>query len=134
MVGATIPPDRHQWSVLAGITQAERYGSWTMADLCYLAMTGKKPSAEQALPLQILVGLLISNEPGAISAQGAKGAVSAHGPQTPVRVQINKAMVGLLTHTGYNHGGNGFEGMAFLLQQFKGHALKDPTDPTTAWT
>ena len=93
-------------------------------------MTGKKPSAEQALPLQILIGLLISNGPGSISAQGAKGAVSADGPQTPGRVQINKAMVGFLTHTGYSHGGNGFEGMAFLLEQFKGQGLKDPTDPS----
>jgi succinyl-CoA synthetase alpha subunit len=129
MVGASIPAERHQWGMLAGIPQAERYGSWTMADLCYLAMTGRKPSAEQAMPLQILIGLLISNGPGSISAQGAKGAVSADGPQTPARVQINKAMVGFLTHTGYSHGGNGFEGMAFLLQQFKGRPLKDPTDP-----
>ena len=129
MVGATIPAERHQWGVLAGIPQAERYGSWTMADLCYLAMTGKKPTTEQALPLQMLIGLLISNGPGSISSQGAKGAVSADGPQTPGRVQINKAMVGFLTHTGYSHGGNGFEGMAFLLQQFKGQGLTDPTDP-----
>ena len=79
--------------------------------------------------MQILVGLLISNGPGSISAQGAKGAVSADGPQTPGRVQINKAMVGFLTHTGYSHGGNGFEGMAFLLDQFKDTGLKDPSDP-----
>ena len=70
----------------------------------------------------------MSNGPGSISAQGAKGAVSADGPQTPRRVQINKAMVGFLTHTGYSHGGNGFEGMAFLLEQFKGSGLQDPTD------
>ena len=38
-------------------------------------------------------------------------------------------MVGFLTHTGYSHGGNGFEGMAFLLEQFKDKNLKDPTDP-----
>ena len=54
-----------------------------MADLLFLAMTGKKPTEAEALPLQILIGLLISNGPGAISAQGAKGAVSADGPQTP---------------------------------------------------
>ncbi|HEX6363228.1 MAG TPA: CoA-binding protein, partial [Albitalea sp.] len=129
MVGSSIPAQHHQWGSLCGISQAERYGSWTMADLCYLAMTGRKPSAQQALPLQILIGLLISNGPGSISAQGAKGAVSADGPQTPSRVQINKAMVGFLTHTGYSHGGNGFEGMAFLLGQFEGVDLKDPTDP-----
>ena len=67
---------------------------------------------------QTLVGLLLTNGPGAISAQGAKGAVSADGPETPERVQLNKALVGFLTHTGYAHGGNGYEGIAFLLEQF----------------
>jgi succinyl-CoA synthetase alpha subunit len=129
MVGSSIAAPHHQWASLCGISQAERYGSWTMADLCYLAIAGRKPTPAQALPLQILIGLLISNGPGSISAQGAKGAVSADGPQTPGRVQINKAMVGFLTHTGYSHGGNGFEGMAFLLEQFEGAALRDPTDP-----
>ena len=129
MVGATIPSQHHQSGSLYGISRADRFGKWTMADLCFLAMTGKKPSAEEALPLQILVGLLISNGPGSISAQGAKGAVAADGPQTPGRVQINKAMAGFLTHTGYSHGGNGFEGMAFLLEQFKNYDLKDPSDP-----
>ncbi|WP_111430250.1 CoA-binding protein [Rhodobacteraceae bacterium DSL-40] len=129
MVGATIPGQHHQSGALWGISREERFGSWTMADLCFLAMTGKKPTPEEALPLQILVGLLISNGPGAISAQGAKGAVSADGPQTPARVQINKGMLGFLTHTGYSHGGNGFEGMAFLLEQFRGTGLKDPSDP-----
>jgi succinyl-CoA synthetase alpha subunit len=129
MVGATIPGEHHQSGSLRGIPRAERFGHWTMADLCFLAMTGKKPTADEALPLQMLVGLLISNGPGAISAQGAKGAVSADGPQTPERVQINKAMVGFLTHTGYSHGGNGYEGMAFLLDQFRDKGLTDPSDP-----
>jgi succinyl-CoA synthetase alpha subunit len=129
MVGATIPGPHHRPGTLRGIPRDERFGRWTMADLCFLAMTGKKPSPEEALPLQVLVGLLISNGPGAISAQGAKGAVSADGPQTPGRVQINKAMVGFLTHTGYSHGGNGFEGMAFLLEQFRDAGLTDPEDP-----
>ncbi len=129
MVGATIPGENHQPGSLCGIPRSERFSTWTMADLCFLAMTGKKPTAEEAMPLQILVGLLISNGPGSISAQGAKGAVAADGPQTPERVQINKAMLGFLSHCGYSHGGNGFEGMAFLLEQFEGTGLTDPTDP-----
>lgn len=129
MVGATIPGQHHQPGSLCGIPREERFSTWTMADLCFLAMTGKKPTAEEALPLQILVGLLISNGPGSISAQGAKGAVAADGPQTPERVQINKGMLGFLSHCGYSHGGNGFEGMAFLLEQFEEKGLKDPTDP-----
>jgi hypothetical protein len=129
MVGASIPGHHHQRGSLYGIPREERFEAWTMADLTFLALTGKKPTESESRPLQMLIGLLISNGPGAISAQGAKGAVSADGPQTPERVQINKAMVGFLTHTGFSHGGNGFEGMAFLLDQFKGVGLADPTDP-----
>jgi Citrate synthase, C-terminal domain len=55
--------------------------------------------------------------------------VSADGPESPERVQLNKALVGFLTHSGYAHGGNGYEGIAFLLEQFRDSGLKDPTDP-----
>jgi succinyl-CoA synthetase alpha subunit len=129
MIGASIPAERHQHGSLWGIPREERFGRWTIAEFLFLALTGKRPTEAAVLPIQILIGLLISNGPGAISAQGAKGAVSADGPQTPGRVQINKAMVGFLTHSGYSHGGNGFEGMAFLLEQFKDVDLEDPTDP-----
>jgi succinyl-CoA synthetase alpha subunit len=129
MIGASIPGQHHQHGSLWGIPRNERFGRWTMADFLFLALTGKRPTFAEARPLQILVGLLISNGPGSITALGAKGAVSADGPQTPRRVQINKAMVGFLTHSGYSHGGNGFEGMAFLLEQFKDVDLNDPTDP-----
>ena len=128
MIGASIPARHHQHGSLCGISREERFSRWGMADVLFLALTGKKPTQAEARPLQILIGLLISNGPGSISAQGAKGAVAADGPQTPSRVQINKAMVGFLTHSGYSHGGNGFEGMAFLLEQFKDAGLKDPTD------
>jgi len=128
MIGASIPARHHQHGRLCGISREERFSSWSMADVLFLALTGKRPTEAEARPLQILIGLLISNGPGSISAQGAKGAVAADGPQTPGRVQINKAMIGFLTHSGYSHGGNGFEGMAFLLEQFKGADLNDPTD------
>jgi succinyl-CoA synthetase alpha subunit len=129
MIGASIPGKHHQHGSLWGISRDERFGRWTMADFLFLALTGKRPTEDEARPLQILIGLLISNGPGSISAQGAKGAVAADGPQTPGRVQINKAMLGFLAHSGYSHGGNGFEGMAFLLEQFKDSDLKDPTNP-----
>jgi hypothetical protein len=38
-------------------------------------------------------------------------------------------MVGFLTRSGYSHGGNGFEGMAFLLEQFQDLDLGDLIDP-----
>ena len=43
-------------------------------------------------------------------------------------MQLNKALLGFLTHCGYAHGGNGFEGVAFLLEQFKDIGLADPGD------
>ena len=127
-LGASIPGRHHRRGSLCGISREDRFSRWDMTDLLFLALTGKKPTEAEARPLQILIGLLISNGPGAISAQGAKGAVSADGPQTPGRVQINKAMMGFLTHSGYSHGGNGYEGIAFLLERFKDIDLKDPTD------
>jgi succinyl-CoA synthetase alpha subunit len=129
MIGASIPGQLHQHGSLCGVPREERFSHWTMADFLCLALTGRKPTEREARPLQILTGLLISNGPGSISAQGAKGAVSADGPQTPGRVQINKAMIGFLSHSGYSHGGNGFEGMAFLLERFRGIDIKDPTSP-----
>lgn len=129
MIGASIPAEHHLPGMLRGIARQERFAHWTMAEFLFLALTGKVPQGDEARPVQILVGLLISNGPGSISAQGAKGAVSADGPQTPERVQINKAMMGFLTHSGYSHGGNGFEGIAFLLERFGDCELPDPTDP-----
>jgi citrate synthase len=39
-------------------------------------------------------------------------------------------MVGFLTHSGFAHGGNGFEGMQFLLEQFGGeNGIADPGQP-----
>ena len=70
----------------------------------------------------------LTNGPGTISAQGAKGAVSADGPEVPDRIQVNKGYIGFLSHTGFAHGGNGFEAMAFLMERFKESELADPGD------
>jgi hypothetical protein len=94
-----------------------------------VTLLGESPQPSDLLAFQVLLGLLLSNGPGTISAQGAKGAVSADGPENPGRVQLNKAMVGFLTHTGYAHGGNGYDGIEFLIQQFRGAGLSDPADP-----
>src|SRR5258706_8236761 len=84
---------------------------------------------EPFAPCRLCVNLVGIRSHDAMDRFGAKGAVAADGPQTPGRVQINKAMIGCLTHSGYSHGGNGYEGMAFILDQFKAADLKDPTDP-----
>ncbi|MFO1048857.1 MAG: hypothetical protein U1E52_13275 [Geminicoccaceae bacterium] len=129
LLGAAIPARQHAADSLCGVPTGELLASWSATELAGLALTGRRPSPEELLPYQILLGLLLSNGPGTISGQGAKGAVSADGPESPERVQLNKAMVGFLTHTGFSHGGNGFEGMQLLLEQFADGQLDDPAMP-----
>jgi len=93
--------------------------------LAYLSLLGERPTEATLFPFQVMLGLIISNGVGTISAQGCKGAVSADGPESPERVQINKGMIGFLTHTGFAHGGNGFEGIQFLIESFSKTNLAD---------
>ena len=129
IIGASVESSRHKDSTFCGVPVSDMINSWSATEMAYLALLGETPTPEKLFPFQVLLGLIISNGPGTISAQGCKGAVSADGPETPDRVQINKAMIGFLTHTGFSHGGNGFDGMRFLISQFGKTELKDPGDP-----
>jgi succinyl-CoA synthetase alpha subunit len=130
LIGASVPGERHQPDSFCGVPNAEILKSWTATELAGLALTGRRPGPEELFSYQVLLGLLLSNGPGTISAQGAKGAVSADGPESPERVQLNKAMVGFLSHTGFSHGGNGFEGIQLLLEQFDDQNIEDPGKPS----
>ncbi len=126
MVGASVDASRQQEKHFCGVSQSELMSSWSFTETAYLALIGKRPDKEALFAFSVLLGLIVTNGPGTISAQGAKGAVSADGPEVPGRVQVNKAYVGYLTHTGYAHGGNGFEAIEFLLRRFKETGLVDP--------
>ena len=128
LIGASVGAERHEAAHFCGIPVEDILGKRSLTDVTYVALLGHEPGTANLFAFQTLLGLLLTNGPGAISAQGAKGAVSADGPETPGRVQLNKCLVGFLTHTGFAHGGNGYEGIAFLLDQFRDGALKDPTD------
>jgi hypothetical protein len=130
LIGASVDASRHEPDRFCGIANRDLLNSWSATELAYLTLIGERAKPDQLFAFQVLTGLLISNAVGSISAQGCKGAVSADGPETPSRVQINKAMVGLLTHTGYSHGGAGYEGIVFLAEQFRDSALQDPSSKT----
>ncbi len=129
IIGAAVDSSHHKADSFCGIAGKELLNSWSATEMAYLALLGEQPTPENLFPFQVLLGLIISNGVGTISAQGAKGAVSADGPETPERVQINKAMIGFLTHTGFAHGGNGYEGIQFLIEQFAATGLNDAGDP-----
>jgi succinyl-CoA synthetase alpha subunit len=127
-IGASADAARHQPESFCGIPTAQLVGHASITDVACRALLDRAPEAADLFAFQTLVGILLTNGPGTISAQGAKGAVSADGPESPQRVQLNKALVGFLTHTGYAHGGNGFEGVQFLIEQFRDTPLADPAD------
>ncbi|MCC6503210.1 MAG: citryl-CoA lyase, partial [Deltaproteobacteria bacterium] len=126
-VGCSVPAVKQTKDSFCGIKNDELISKWSFTDAAFLALIGRKPNEKERFEFSMLLGLIISNGPGTISAQGSKGAVSSDGPEDPSRVQINKAFVGFLTHTGFAHGGNGFEAIAFLIDRFKGRGLKDPS-------
>ena len=129
LIGSAASAEDQDKEHFCGVANSELMNSWSFTETAHLALLGRRPNQEERLGFSVLLGLIISNGPGTISAQGAKGAVSADGPEAPDRVQINKGYIGFLTHTGYAHGGNGFEAISFLLERFRDSGLKDPGDP-----
>ncbi|MFN3437444.1 MAG: CoA-binding protein [Acidovorax sp.] len=127
LIGASADAALHAPEGFCGISQARLLGELSLGETAFVALLGRTPGKDDLFAFQTLVGLLLTNGPGSISAQGAKGAVSADGPEQPERVQLNKALIGFLTHTGYAHGGNGYEGIAYLVEQFKDSGLQDPS-------
>jgi hypothetical protein len=129
LLGASAPAEQHGPDNFCGVANQELLARYSVNEIGCLALLGRPAEASDVFVFQTLVGLLLSNGPGTISAQGAKGAVSSDGPETPERVQLNKGLVGFLSHSGYSHGGNGYEGIAFLIEQFRNAGLADPADP-----
>ena len=128
IVGVSAPASRHAEGSIAGVKLEELIPNYSFTKTAFVTLLGRQPSESELYEFQVLLGLIITNGPGTISAQGAKGAVSADGPEQPQRVQVNKAFIGFLTHTGFAHGGNGYEAAAFLLENFKGKGLKSASD------
>src|SRR3990170_3301437 len=127
-VGVSVDSSKHEKDKFCGISVKEIIEKCSFTETAFLALIGRKPTADELFEFSMLLGLIISNGPGTISAQGCKGGVSADGPEDSSRVQINKAFVGFLTHTGFAHGGNGYEAIAFLIDRFKDKDLKNPAD------
>ncbi len=69
--------------------------------------------------IQYLLGLTLTNGPGTISAKGSKESVSA-------RNYIPTCFAGFMLNTGLAHGGNGYEAVDYLLNNFDKINLVDP--------
>ena len=85
----------------------------------FKVLFGRVPEASELLEFKTILGLTVTNGPGTLSAKGAKESVSA-------RNDISMTFVGFLANTGRAHGGNGYEAIHFLVEQFNGSGLADP--------
>ncbi len=91
----------------------------SFTETAFWSLFNEQPTKEKLLEFSTLLGVTLTNGPGTISAKGAKESVSA-------RNNISTAFIGYLANTGLAHGGNGFEGIQFIINSFKGINLKDP--------
>ena len=92
----------------------------SFTETAFWALFNEQPTKEKLLEFSTLLGVTLTNGPGTISAKGAKESVSA-------RNNITTSFVGYLANTGLAHGGNGFEGIQFIIDSFDGTKLKDPS-------
>ena len=82
-------------------------------ETCFRILFSRESKENEQFILNSVLNLTLTNGPGTLSAKGAKESVSA-------KNNIATAYAGFMTNTGLAHGGNGFEAVAFLIQQFKG--------------
>ncbi|HLP18443.1 MAG TPA: CoA-binding protein [Bacteroidota bacterium] len=105
------------WKKLVGERISNINASFT--ENAFKILFNRQPTKSDLYEFTTLIGLTITNGPGTISAKGAKESVSA-------RNYISMAFVGFLSNTGFAHGGNGFEAVKFLMDNFAGTGLSDP--------
>ena len=86
IVGVAASADRHGEDNLCGVKLEDLIPKFSFTRTAFLALMGREPSDDELFEFQVLLGLIITNGPGTISAQGAKGAVSADGPEMPGQV------------------------------------------------
>ncbi len=91
----------------------------SFTETAFRAIFNAKPKDTELREFSTLLGITLTNGPGTISAKGAKESVSA-------RNNISTAFIGFLSNTGLAHGGNGYEGIEYMLSAFEGVNINDP--------
>jgi len=69
----SVPAKKHTETSFCGIDNAELVADWGFTETAFLALIGRKPTSDELFEFSMLLGLIITNGPGTISAQGAKG-------------------------------------------------------------
>src|SRR3712207_459309 len=72
LIGASTDAGRHEEDAFCGIPNEEIVGSRSLTEVAFAALVGAEPTPDSLFAFQTLVGLLLSNGPGTISAQDRK--------------------------------------------------------------
>ena len=121
--GSTLPKASAEFPL------ADLLGKRSLTEVACVALIGQEPTPGRPVRVPDPGGPAADQWSGRDLRPGREGRHVRRRPGGAGRVQFNKALVGFLTHSGYAHGGNGYEGVAFLLERFKGVDLADPSDP-----
>jgi len=106
-----------------GYPLADLMAKRSFGEAVILYWTGELPRhAFEARLVEMCLIASLTNGPGTISAQAAKLSASAGNPP-------NVGMIATLAAVGSVHGGNGRDGVRYLLKVFGEVDLKDPYDP-----
>ncbi len=115
---SVIDPEKNtHWQKIASGHTSYLATSFTVN--AFHTLFNRKPSDQELIEFKYLIGLVTTNGPGTLSAKGAKESVSA-------RNHIATSFVGFLTNSGLAHGGNGFEAVAYLLEQLGEAKIENP--------
>ena len=105
-----------------------------LTEVAFLALLGQDAEPSDLFAFQTLVGLLLTQRSRRDLGPGRQGRGSADGPETPERVQLNKALVGFLTHSRLRARRQRLRGHRLPARPVQGQRPGDPGDPTTAST
>ncbi|MFP4055483.1 MAG: hypothetical protein ACLF0G_01295 [Candidatus Brocadiia bacterium] len=106
-----------------GYPLTELMASRSFGEAVILYWTGELPRHDfEPRLVEMCLTASLTNGPGTISAQGAK--LSASAGNAP-----NTGMIATLASIGTVHGGNGRQGVRYLLSIFRDRDLADPYDP-----
>lgn len=109
-----------------GFLVPELMSKYSFGESIVLYWTGELPRHDfEARLVEMCLIASLTNGPGTISAQAAK--LSASAGNSP-----NTGMIATLAAIGDVHGGNGRDGVRYLLKVFADRKLKDPYDPDPA--
>ena len=100
---------------------------WTATELAGSWSTGRRPGRTSCSPTRSCWASCSPTAPARSRPRAPRGRSRPTAPRP--RAGAATGATALLSHTGFSHGGNGFEGIQLLLDAFAGQRPRDPGDP-----